>query len=46
VQTSTPGTFPTAFGSALKEMTSNAKEFRFPFGLGGEDDEMVDDGRW
>lgn len=32
VQTSPNGSFPTAFGPALKEMRANAKETRFPFG--------------
>lgn len=32
VQTSPPGTFPTAFGPALAKMQANAAETRFPFG--------------
>lgn len=32
VQTSTPGTFPTAFGPALAAMQANKVETRFPFG--------------
>jgi len=32
VQTSPAGTFPIAFGPALKEMRANAAETRFPFG--------------
>jgi len=32
VQTSEPGTFPTAFGDALAEMRANSAEYRFPFG--------------
>ena len=32
VQTSPPGTFPTAFGAALAEMQAQRAETRFPFG--------------
>eukprot|EP00274_Cyanoptyche_gloeocystis_P001396 CAMPEP_0196656508 /NCGR_PEP_ID=MMETSP1086-20130531/17423_1 /TAXON_ID=77921 /ORGANISM="Cyanoptyche gloeocystis , Strain SAG4.97" /LENGTH=344 /DNA_ID=CAMNT_0041989279 /DNA_START=125 /DNA_END=1159 /DNA_ORIENTATION=- len=32
VQTSTPGTFPTDFGSALAKMQANSADTRFPFG--------------
>ncbi|KAK9695183.1 Cu/Pi carrier [Basidiobolus ranarum] len=32
VQTSVSGTFPTAFGAALKQMANNRVETRFPFG--------------
>jgi len=32
VQTSPPGTFPTAFGEALAAMKANAAETKFPFG--------------
>lgn len=32
VQASKPGTFPTAFGPALREMNRNRSETRFPFG--------------
>ena len=32
IQTSKPGTFPIPFGAALKEMSKNAAETRYPFG--------------
>jgi solute carrier family 25 phosphate transporter 3 len=32
IQTSPPGTFPTAFGAAFKEMSRTKAETRFPFG--------------
>jgi len=32
IQTSPPGTFPTAFGAAWKEMALKSAETRFPFG--------------
>jgi solute carrier family 25 phosphate transporter 3 len=32
VQTSAPGTFPTAFGPALSHMIAHRQEMRFPFG--------------
>ena len=32
IQTSTPGSFPTAFGPALAAMRANAAETKFPFG--------------
>jgi len=32
VQTSVPGTFPTAFGAAVAEMNGNRAAYRFPFG--------------
>jgi solute carrier family 25 (mitochondrial phosphate transporter), member 3 len=32
IQTSPTGTFPTAFGAAMKEMSRTSAETRFPFG--------------
>jgi solute carrier family 25 (mitochondrial phosphate transporter), member 3 len=32
MQTSKQGTFPTAFGPALREIRANAAETRFPYG--------------